>query len=116
MEECCRTASVKFERQPDGRTTLLIGPDDFPFPYPLVTQDGRWRFDAKQGNTEVLDRRIGRNELGAIDVAAHQHAALARGVYLAPSAFEAGFMSAAHGDAEIDLTLERLDDALAHSA
>ncbi|HET9004244.1 MAG TPA: aminotransferase class III-fold pyridoxal phosphate-dependent enzyme, partial [Gemmatimonadaceae bacterium] len=44
------------------------------------------------------------------------HAALERGVYLAPSAFEAGFMSAAHGDAEIDLTLERLDAALAASA
>jgi glutamate-1-semialdehyde 2,1-aminomutase len=44
------------------------------------------------------------------------HAALARGVYLAPSAFEAGFMSAAHGEAEIDLTLERLDAALAQSA
>ena len=40
------------------------------------------------------------------------HAALDRGVYLAPSAFEAGFMSAAHGDAEIALTLERLDEAL----
>jgi glutamate-1-semialdehyde 2,1-aminomutase len=40
------------------------------------------------------------------------HAALARGVYLAPSAFEAGFMSAAHGDAEIGLALERLDAAL----
>ena len=40
------------------------------------------------------------------------HAALERGVYLAPSAFEAGFMSAAHGDAEIALTLERLDAAL----
>jgi glutamate-1-semialdehyde 2,1-aminomutase len=44
------------------------------------------------------------------------HGALERGVYLAPSAFEAGFMSAAHGDAEIDLTLERLDAALAASA
>ena len=43
------------------------------------------------------------------------HAALARGVYLAPSAFEAGFTSAAHGDAEIALTLERLDDALAEA-
>jgi glutamate-1-semialdehyde 2,1-aminomutase len=41
------------------------------------------------------------------------HAALDRGVYLAPSPFEAGFLSAAHGDAEIALTLERLDDALA---
>ena len=60
--------SVKFERQPDGRTTLLVGPGDFPFPYPLVARDGHWRFDAKQGNTEVLDRRIGRNELSAISV------------------------------------------------
>ena len=41
------------------------------------------------------------------------HEALARGVYLAPSAFEAGFMSSAHGESEIDLTLERLDAALA---
>ena len=40
------------------------------------------------------------------------HAALARGVYLAPSPFEAGFTSTAHGDAEIALTLERLDAAL----
>ena len=40
------------------------------------------------------------------------HAALDRGVYLAPSAFEAGFVSAAHGDDEIALTLTRLDDAL----
>jgi glutamate-1-semialdehyde 2,1-aminomutase len=43
------------------------------------------------------------------------HAALGRGVYLAPSAFEAGFLSAAHGDAEIALTLERLDAALAEA-
>jgi glutamate-1-semialdehyde 2,1-aminomutase len=41
------------------------------------------------------------------------HAALARGVYLAPSPYEAGFTSAAHGDAEIAATLERLDAALA---
>jgi glutamate-1-semialdehyde 2,1-aminomutase len=41
------------------------------------------------------------------------HAALARGVYLAPSPYEAGFTSAAHGDAEIAVTLERLDAALA---
>jgi glutamate-1-semialdehyde 2,1-aminomutase len=40
------------------------------------------------------------------------HHALDRGVYLAPSAFEAGFMSAAHGDAELALTLDRLDAAL----
>lgn len=40
------------------------------------------------------------------------HAALDRGVYLAPSAYEAGFLSAAHGDREVDLTLERLEDAM----
>jgi glutamate-1-semialdehyde 2,1-aminomutase len=40
------------------------------------------------------------------------HAALARGVYLAPSAFEAAFMSDAHSDADIDETLDRLDDAM----
>jgi glutamate-1-semialdehyde 2,1-aminomutase len=40
------------------------------------------------------------------------HAALDRSVYLAPSAFEAGFLSAAHSDEDIHLTLERLDDAL----
>jgi glutamate-1-semialdehyde 2,1-aminomutase len=43
------------------------------------------------------------------------HAALVRGVYLAPSAFEVGFLSSAHGDAEIALTLERLDAALAEA-
>ncbi len=40
------------------------------------------------------------------------HAALERGVYLAPSPFEAAFMSAAHGDAEVDAALERLDEAM----
>jgi glutamate-1-semialdehyde 2,1-aminomutase len=40
------------------------------------------------------------------------HAALDRGVYLAPSAFEAGFVSAAHGDTEVNETLSRLEDAM----
>jgi glutamate-1-semialdehyde 2,1-aminomutase len=43
------------------------------------------------------------------------HAALERGVYLAPSPFEAGFLSAAHGDEDIAITLERLDGALAEA-
>jgi glutamate-1-semialdehyde 2,1-aminomutase len=42
------------------------------------------------------------------------HAALDRGVYLAPSPFEAAFMSAAHSDDDIDQTLDRLDDAMRH--
>jgi hypothetical protein len=60
--------SVKFERTGDSKATLLIGTGDFPFPYPLVMKDGRWQFDARQGNEQVLDRRIGRNELAAIKV------------------------------------------------
>jgi glutamate-1-semialdehyde 2,1-aminomutase len=40
------------------------------------------------------------------------HAALARGVYLAPSAFEAAFMSAAHSEDDVSLTIERLHDAM----
>jgi glutamate-1-semialdehyde 2,1-aminomutase len=40
------------------------------------------------------------------------HAALERGVYLAPSAFEAGFVSSAHTDADIQETIVRLDDAM----
>jgi len=41
------------------------------------------------------------------------HAARERGVYLAPSAFEAAFMSAAHGDREVDEALDRMEAALA---
>jgi hypothetical protein len=59
--------SVKFERS-DDKATLLVGPNDFPFPYPLVMKNNRWQFDAKQGDEQVLDRRIGRNELSAISV------------------------------------------------
>jgi glutamate-1-semialdehyde 2,1-aminomutase len=44
------------------------------------------------------------------------HAALERGVYLAPSAFESAFMSAAHGDDDVAMTLERLDGAMHASA
>ncbi len=43
------------------------------------------------------------------------HAALERGVYLAPSPFEAAFMSAAHGDAEVTATLERLEDSMRYA-
>ena len=44
------------------------------------------------------------------------HAMLDRGVYLAPSMFEAGFVSAAHGDAEIEATLSAADAAFAELA
>jgi hypothetical protein len=49
--------------------TLLLGPDDFPFPIPLVNTKTGWEFDTDEGRIEVLRRRIGRNELDAIQTA-----------------------------------------------
>lgn len=48
------------------RAILIIGNEEWPFPIPLVRKDGRWQFDANAGREEILYRRIGRNELSAI--------------------------------------------------
>ena len=55
---------------PDGddRATLIIGKVEFPFPIPLVKVGANWRFDAKAGEEEILNRRIGANELSTIEV------------------------------------------------
>jgi len=47
---------------------LSVGNDDWPFPIPVVKEDARWRFDTEEGGDEILARRIGRNELSAIQV------------------------------------------------
>ncbi len=47
--------------------TLTIGADDFPFAFPLVKTGDRWHFDTAAGRDELLARRIGQNELGAIE-------------------------------------------------
>jgi hypothetical protein len=50
-----------------GKTaSLIVGPDDFPFPIPLVQTKAGWEFDTDQGRQEILARRIGRNELDTI--------------------------------------------------
>ena len=61
-------SSHKIEYQGDARAVLSVGTDDFPLPIPLVKQGSAWYFDTKQGEQEILDRRIGRNELTAIAV------------------------------------------------
>ena len=53
-----------------GRKTLVIGENDWPFPVPIVRDGNQWYFDAAAGKEEILDRRIGRNELSAIQVCA----------------------------------------------
>ena len=50
----------------DGRAVVLVGEDDWPFPAPLVRRGDRWFFDAAAGREEIINRRIGRNELDTI--------------------------------------------------
>ncbi len=51
-----------------NRATLTVGDDDWPFPAPLVKRGGKWLFDTAAGKSEILYRRIGANELDAIQV------------------------------------------------
>ena len=70
--EFAKMAREKMQVEPDpgnpGRATLVVGPQDWPFPVPIVRQGGQWHFDSPAGRLEILARRIGRNEMTAIDV------------------------------------------------
>src|SRR6266478_9287577 len=59
----------RWRNMPDGAQILLVGADNFPFPIPLKKNgDGKWFFDTAAGKDEVLNRRIGRNELAIVEV------------------------------------------------
>jgi hypothetical protein len=53
--------------EPDGTTMLYIGAENWPFPVPLVSKNGKWYFDADRGSEEVLYRRIGENEANTFE-------------------------------------------------
>jgi hypothetical protein len=53
----------------DNKARLVIGDNDYPFPIPLVKKAGLWSFDTEAGRREILFRRIGHNELSAIQTA-----------------------------------------------
>ena len=82
-------ARAKFELVKDpqhpNRITLVVGDDDWPFPVPLVKSAGKWHFDSAAGRSEILYRRIGANELDAIQVcrgyveAQHEYASVPHG-------------------------------------
>jgi Protein of unknown function (DUF2950) len=55
-------------QEPDGSTVLYIGAENWPFPIPLVANNGEWHFDSDRGKQEILFRRIGENEAAAIEV------------------------------------------------
>jgi hypothetical protein len=58
---------AKDARKP-GEMILTVGSEDWPFPIPIVEHAGKWYFDTKTGRQEILLRRIGRNELDAIEI------------------------------------------------
>ena len=59
---------VSMDPKNRGRAFVLIGNQSWPFPVPIVKRNGRWSFDAAAGRQELLQRRIGSNELDAIKI------------------------------------------------
>jgi hypothetical protein len=59
-------AKHQLTMQGDNKAIMVLGQEDFPFPIPLVREDGTWQFDTTAGREEILFRRIGRNELDVI--------------------------------------------------
>ncbi len=55
-------------KEPDGTTILYIGAENWPTPIPLMNNGNSWYFDTEAGKKEILYRRIGKNEMSAIDV------------------------------------------------
>jgi hypothetical protein len=61
-------AAHRLDTPTGTRAVLLIGPDAWPLPIPIVKDGDAWRFDSAAGKEEILTRRIGRNELSAVQV------------------------------------------------
>jgi Protein of unknown function (DUF2950) len=62
-----KTAVATDPKNP-GRAILVVGNDDWPMPIPIVKKNGVWLFDTAAGKQEMLYRRIGANELDAIQI------------------------------------------------
>jgi hypothetical protein len=64
-------AMHRFVTEPNGSVSLVVGAENWPFPIPLVNNEGKWYFDTDAGRDEILFRRIGKNELSAQDACQH---------------------------------------------
>jgi hypothetical protein len=60
--------SIEIDKKDPNRAILVVGNDDFPLPIPIVKRKGKWSFDTKVGREEILNRRVGENELNAIEI------------------------------------------------
>ena len=61
------TESAQLQKVSDSKYTVVVGKNNYPVPIPIVQKDGKWLFDTKAGLDEVFNRRIGENELSAIN-------------------------------------------------
>jgi len=61
-------SSIEIGKKDPNRAMLLVGNDAFPLPIPIVKRKGKWLFDTKVGREEILNRRVGANELNAIEI------------------------------------------------
>ena len=70
--EFARSAHEKLRIETDpltpDRVTFTVGTEEWPFPVPVIRRDGRWQLDPESGRNEILARRIGKNELNAMEV------------------------------------------------
>ena len=57
----------RYVKAADGTTFLYVGAENWPFPIPLLNTNGQWYFDTLAGRDEIIFRRVGKNELTAID-------------------------------------------------
>ena len=76
-------------KEPNGNISLYIGAENWPFPIPLVEANGHWSFDTEAGKGQVLMRRIGKNELSAIELC-HELVAAEKEHYAGAHPGEAG--------------------------
>lgn len=60
--------SLEIDKKYPNRAIFSVGNDDFQLPIPIVKRKGKWSFDTKVGREEILNRRIGANELDAISI------------------------------------------------
>jgi len=59
-------AKHQLSMEGDNKAIMIIGQEDYPFPIPIVRENGTWRFDTDAGREEIIYRRIGANELDTI--------------------------------------------------
>ena len=87
VAEAREKKSVSVDPKSGNRAFLLVGDEDWPFPVPIVKKGDKWFFDGKAGRQELLHRRIGANELDAIEIchgyveAQHEYALQTRDGY-----------------------------------